>query len=96
MHNDDRLDLILDRLEDLSQEVEILRSDIRYMMSYRIEELEEQARQHRITLQARAHFEDRPDLSLEDLVHQERKEMAEKLAKRLASDPGHSGDWSNE
>ena len=64
--DDDRLELVLDQLEDLSQEVDALRSDVRYMILSGIEELEEQVRRRRMTLRARAHFEHRPDLSLED------------------------------
>ena len=73
--SDDKLELILDLLEDLSQEVDALRADARYIMFSGIEELEEQARRRRVTLEARAHFERRPDLSLEDPDRRHPEEM---------------------
>lgn len=56
------LGTISERQEDLRQEVDALRADARYLILSQIDEHEETANRHRVTLQARAHFENRPDL----------------------------------
>lgn len=56
------LGTVSERQEDLRQEVDALRADARYLILSQVDALEEEAYRHRVTLQARAHFEGRPDL----------------------------------